>query len=81
MRKGFTAAWRQPWDRQWEESCLVTEGVEKTIQSAKACIDYLLVVRAMERTLGKKLEWNELPKCTDLSDTTIKQSILGRTGL
>lgn len=64
----FLACWLRPWDDLWEEGSIAVDTIEEVLALARQCIDYLLVVRAMERTIGRRLESHELPKPEDLRE-------------
>lgn len=60
--QGFiSAAWRWP-DGTWEESCVLVRNQQQVPQLAADCIEYQMTVRAMERVLGRKLHFGELPR-------------------
>lgn len=64
----FLACWLRPWDDLWEQCSIAVDAIEEVTALAQQCIDYLLVVRAMERTIGRRLESHELPKPEDLRE-------------
>lgn len=67
-RHQITAAWKSP-DGQWQEGHILLDSKSEVPQLARECIDYGLVVEAMENQLGRKLTIDELPRLKTSSPT------------
>lgn len=57
----LVGAWKQPWDGRWREGCVRHANVTHVIRHLTKLIDTLLIIRAMERTLGHKINIETVP--------------------
>lgn len=77
---GFTPVWKGvTTDNVWYECSSNTDTVEDTIRLAKECIDYNVIVYGMEKILGRKLKWDELPKSVEKYEPAEDRSVADRT--
>lgn len=77
-KKGFEAAWRWRDTGEWTGGHIIVDTVAEIVPLAIQCIDYGLVVRAMERVLGRSLTMNELPLLADIDAADAADAQRGR---